>query len=183
MQVKRKPKNCAVKTCRREFYPFRTTERVCSIDCAIAYAQQKQAKEFKQETNRMRREFYKSDRQFQLKRAQAAFNAYIRARDKAKPCISCGGTHNKMTAGHYKSVGAYPELRFHEDNCHGQCWYNCNSNKSGNIVEMRKGMVDRIGEERVLWIEGPHEPQNLTLEDIRDICDYYKEKLKLLTAR
>ena len=183
MQPNRKPKTCAVSTCEREFYPFRTTEKVCSIDCAIAYAQHKRVKKYKEETTRMKREFYANDRSFQMKRAQVAFNAYIRERDKAKPCISCGQTGNKMTAGHYKSVGAYPALRFSEDNCHGQCWYHCNSNKSGNIIEYRKGLVDRIGEARVEWLEGPHEPQHLTIEDIKDIKEYYKEKLKLLTSR
>ena len=115
-------------------------------------------------------------------KAQEAFNRYIRERDRGLPCISCGAFHNKMTAGHYKTLGAYPELRFHPDNCHGQCWYNCNRNRSGNIIEYRKGLVERIGIERVEWLEGKHEAQNYTLEDLREIRGWYTEKLKWLQA-
>lgn len=179
-QSERKSKPCGV--CKRKFYPFRSTEKVCSVTCAIAYAQDKLRKKHKQETAKMKREFLSKDRSHQLKLAQQEFNAYIRERDKGLPCISCGGTGNKMTAGHYRSVGAWPALRFSEDNCFGQCWYNCNSQKSGNIVEMRKGMVNRIGEERVQWIEGPHAEQHLTLEDIKDIRQYFKEKRHLLIS-
>lgn len=128
----------------------------------------------------MKKEFYEKDRSYQLAKAQEEFNRYIRVRDKDQPCISCGQTHNKMTAGHYKSVGAYPELRFCEDNCHGQCWYNCNSNRSGNIIEYRKRLEEKLGPERLAWIEGPHETQNLTLEDIREIRQWFKNKTKRL---
>jgi len=32
----------------------------------------------------------------------------------------------------------------------------------------------------VEWLEGPHEPQKLSVDDIKEIKEYYKEQLKLL---
>ncbi len=46
--------------------------------------------------------------------AQAAFNAFIRARDKGKPCICCGlplsagDVGGAYDCGHYRSVGSAP---------------------------------------------------------------------------
>jgi hypothetical protein len=52
-----------------------------------------------------------------LKGAQIVFNRFIRLRDEGDSCISCGrNTGAKMNAGHYKSVGSTPALRFNEDN-------------------------------------------------------------------
>lgn len=88
-----------------------------------------------------------------------------------------------MSCGHYRTVGAHPELRFHEDNAFKQCWWNCNSNKSGNVIEMRKGMIQRIGVERVEWIEGPHKSQNYTLEDIIEVKNWFRWKKKWIETR
>ncbi len=175
-----KPKPC--KSCKNEFTPFRTTEKVCSVSCAISYTRETKAREFATETRKLKSKARAGDKGYQLRTAQIAFNAYIRERDKGLPCISCGGMGNKMTAGHYKSAGAYPELRFEPDNCHGQCWYNCNSNRSGNIVEYRKGLIEKIGIDRVNWLEGPHQAQHYTIDEIIEIKKKYKAKLKNLVG-
>lgn len=177
-----KPKKCAYSKCRKEFRPFRSTERVCSVDCAIGFAKEKGEKKHKAETRAMRKEFLANDRSYQLKKAQEAFNAFIRFRDHGKPCISCGTTKPTLRydAGHYRTIGAHPELRFDEDNCHLQCHYNCNINRSGNIVDYRIGLVDRIGVGRVERLEGPHEAKHYTIEEILKIKQKYKTKLKQL---
>jgi hypothetical protein len=57
-----------------------------------------------------------------IKQAQHAFNEFIRYRDRDFPCISCGRHHDgQYHAGHFRTTGASPELRFDEDNCHKQC--------------------------------------------------------------
>ena len=139
-------------------------------------------KKYKAETRRMRREFNLKDRIYQLKLAQKAFNAFIRERDRHRPCISCG-TYNpnlRYDAGHYRTIGAHPELRFSEDNCHKQCHYNCNINRSGNIVEYRINLVNRIGAKRVEELEGPHPIKRYTVDEIIEIRNLYKSKLKQL---
>jgi hypothetical protein len=54
-----------------------------------------------------------------LKKTQDVFNAYIRARDRDKGCISCGA--EVQEAGHYFSQGHHSALRFNEINTSGQC--------------------------------------------------------------
>ena len=105
---------------------------------------------------------------------QAVFNKYIRLRDHNLPCISCGRYHEgQYHAGHYRTVGGNPELRFEELNCHKQCSV-CNNHKSGNIVEYRINLIKRIGSVRLEWLEGPHEPAKYTIDDLKEIKAKYR---------
>jgi hypothetical protein len=110
--------------------------------------------------------------------AQRDFNAYIRKRDHKLPCISCGRHHQgQYHAGHYRSVGANPELRFEELNCHKQC-APCNNHKSGNVVEYRLNLINRIGQDNLDWLEGPHDPKKYTADDLKKIGSYYRAKCR-----
>ena len=53
---------------------------------------------------------------------------------------------------------------------------------SGNLVEYRKNLIDKIGLDKVEWLEGPHEQTNYTADDLWKIRDEYKAKLKELKA-
>lgn len=117
-----------------------------------------------------------------MKRAQSAFNAWVRARDAGQPCISCGRIHQGQNhAGHYRPAGSNPELRFEPDNCHLQC-APCNSHLSGNLGKYRPALIAKIGLERVEWLEGPHEPKRYRKEDYQTIESEYKAKLKELQS-
>lgn len=117
-----------------------------------------------------------------MKRAQSAFNAWVRARDAGQPCISCGRFHHGQNhAGHYRPAGSNPELRFEPDNCHLQC-APCNSHLSGNLGKYRPALIAKIGLERVEWLEGPHEPKRYRKEDYQAIEAEYKAKLKELQS-
>ena len=99
--------------------------------------------------------------------AQSAVNAYVRARDDGKPCISCGEM-KPLQAGHYWSVGARPELRFDEANIHGQC-HRCNIDLAGNREAFRAGIVDRLGSELADDLDTPTPAQKWTLDDLKAI--------------
>lgn len=148
------------------------------LKAAIANVRKKADKAFKQET--VRRKKALKSRSDWLKEAQTAFNAFIRERDMDLPCISCGRFHDgQYHAGHYKSVGANPELRFNEDNCHKQC-APCNNHLSGNIANYRPNLILKIGQTALDSIEGENALQKLTIEQIKDIKSEYKKKLKEL---
>jgi len=119
-----------------------------------------------------------------MKRAQAAVNAYIRARDAGQPCISCGkpddGSHQRH-ASHYRSVGGHPELRFCELNIWASCSV-CNNYLSGNLVPFRAALIAKIGLDKVEFLEGPHEPKRYRKEDYQAIEAEYKAKLKELQS-
>lgn len=156
----------------------------CSADHAIEWANaaavKASEKAYKARTAEKKRQIRDNDRSYWMKKAQAAFNAYIRARDAGKPCISSGRPLvGKYDAGHYRSVGAHPELRFCELNCHGQSVAD-NQHRSGNLLEYRINLIKRIGQDAVDWLEGPHEPKKYTVDDLKAIEKEYKEKLRTL---
>ena len=178
--MKREIKQKKCKACGNKFALFNSLAQVCSIDCAIQYAKDNKVQErVRRKLTQIAKERIKT-RSEHLREAQTAFNAFIRERDKNEPCISCGRHHNgQYHAGHYRSVGACPELRFCELNVHKQCSA-CNNHKSGNIVEYRINLVKKIGVEQVEWLEGSHEPKKYTIEQIKDIRAKYQLKLKEL---
>lgn len=153
-----------------------------TMECALDYQAQKREKARKKAFNaetKVMREKVKTRSEW-AKEAQAAFNKFIRLRDAGQPCISCGRYHQGQNhAGHYKSVGSSPELRFDESNCHLQC-APCNNHLSGNIANYRPNLVIKIGQEAVDRIEGPHEPKKYSIDDLKAIKAKYKEKAKQL---
>lgn len=154
----------------------------CSIDCkamhGLELSQKARDKQRRKEVRKAKEKL--KTRSEHARDAQRDFNAYIRERDKDQPCISCGRHHQgQYHAGHYRTVGANPELRFEELNCHKQC-APCNNHKSGNIVEYRINLVERIGQENLDWLEGPHEPKKYTIEQLKGIGAYYRQKTREL---
>ena len=117
------------------------------------------------------------------KEAQPEFNKYIRLRDKGQPCISCQRHHSgQYHAGQYRSVGAFPELRYVEKNVHLQCSV-CNTHRSGNGIDYRINLVKKIGLAAVEELEGPQEPKRYRRDDILSIKTKYKALAKELTVK
>ena len=172
----------------RTFVPTKSFQTWCSPDCAVVIVRAKQATERKSFEQRERREIKArkeklKSRADHLKETQAVFNEWVRLRDADLPCISCGRHHQgKYDAGHYRTVGSSPALRFEPLNCHKQC-VPCNNHKSGDIVNYRINLVHRIGAEKVDWIEGPHEPQRYTIEQLKEIKAHYRALIRELKGR
>lgn len=173
------------KHCGEKFTPRNSLHVACSMDCALALGRERlEKKEAKEHRAKLRRMKENAKTLSQLAReAQTEFNRYIRERDYAEPCISCGRHHTgQYHAGHYRSVGACPELRFEELNVHKQC-APCNNHKSGNVIEYRINLVTRIGIENVEWLEGPHDPKKYTREELRELKAEYRRKANELKMR
>lgn len=178
-------RKCANPACDVKFTP-KIGQKVCCWQCGLAIAdqpanqkkariaiEQRERREIKVRKQKVKR------RSEYMQEAQDAFNAWIRQRDAGQPCISCGTTADvQYCAGHYRTVGACPELRFEPLNVHRQCNKNCNLEKSGNIVEYRIRLVKKIGAEAVAWLEGPHEPKKYTIEDLQQIKAHYRALLR-----
>ena len=181
-----KPRKC--KACKTPFMPARSTQVACGIDCAMQLAHEKKVKVAECDRldtarkDRARKERLKTRRDWE-KEAQAAFNAYIRARDRDQPCICCGlplesGSVGGMyDCGHYRSVGSAPHLRFDERNAHGQR-KQCNRWGAGRAVDYRIGLIARIGLESVESLEADQTPRKYTIDELKAIKAYYVAKLK-----
>lgn len=181
-----KQKRCKSPECRQSFQPRNSMQAVCSPRCGLALAaverKRKEAKLAREDrrNTRERKEKLKTRADY-AEDAQKAFNAWIRERDAGQPCISCGTTADvQFCAGHYRTVGACPELRYEPLNVHRQCNKNCNLEKSGNIVEYRIRLVQKIGADKVAWLEGPHEPKHYTVDDLKAITKEYRAKVRAL---
>ena len=179
MDIKKiKTKLCRV--CRVKYTPCRPLQSVCSAECAYKYSKTIRVKAERKETKELKVKL-KTKAEW-LKEAQAIFNQYIRLRDKDLPCISCQRFHTgQYHAGHYLTTGAHPELRFDEINVHKQCSA-CNNYLSGNIVEYRINLINKIGIDAVTYLESKHQPKHYTIEDIKTLKAIYKEKVKTLTT-
>lgn len=180
------PRRKRCPSCRVMFAPARDSQAVCGeIECAIAHGQSEKGREttrkaladVERREIKVRKEKLKS-RADHLKDTQQAFNAWVRERDAELPCISCGRHHKgKYDAGHYRTVGSNPALRFEPLNCHRQC-SPCNTQLSGNIVNYRIALIKRIGAEQVDWLEGPHEPKKYTVEELKAMTAEYRAKTR-----
>ena len=174
--------------CHVMFTPTRSGQAVCGeIDCAIAHGQSEKGRaiagkalaEVGRREIKIRKEALKS-RSDHMKDTQTAFNAWIRERDVALPCVSCGRDHQgQWHAGHFRSAGGHPELRFEPLNVWKQC-APCNTHKSGDLVNYRAELVRRIGVVNVEWLEGPHEPQKYTIEELKALTAKYRAMTKEL---
>lgn len=174
-----KKKTC--KHCKEKFEPQRPLQFLCSPGCAYKYTKN-------QSENKLRKEVAEQKKGLlthkdYLKMLQVVFNTYIRERDKNKGCISCGTSliNRKYDAGHYFSVGGYPNVRFDELNNHGQC-VPCNQHNHGNIHEYSQRLPERIGlsEFEQLKDRARSVVSKLSIPEIKELITSYKLKIKQL---
>lgn len=184
--MKVKPRKC--KECNAVFTPsYSTTQAVCSYKCSIAYSKRikanKETKEWQKE-KKERKEALMSYSDW-LNLLQKTFNTYIKLRD-GKHCISCGTTKQttQYAAGHFWSVGGFPNVRFDEDNVHSQCNKYCNMHLSANIHGYRPRLIQKIGIERFEALERRARSSTLKLSipEIQEKIKEYKEKIKKLKS-
>ncbi len=177
------------KVCKKKYRPkYNTIQATCNnFKCALELAQSKrknkEKKEFRAET--VRRRAAAKTRSDWLRDAQTAFNAYIRARDRGRNCISCdkpdNGTHQRH-ASHYRSIGACSALRFNTKNVFASC-QQCNTSKSGNILEYRIRLVARYGDKMVEWLESQNKIVRYDIEYLKRLKRVFNKKARTLKKR
>lgn len=176
------------RSCRKSFAPSASWIKWCSDECRDVVVKKladeqrmKREKKSKEVLSKMKEK--QKDRSYYIAKLQEHFNRFIRLRDAKEPCISCGTTNNvSWSAGHYFTVGSYPNLRFNEDNVNKQCWFNCNKNKSGNIAEYTPNLIKKIGLERFeALVSIKNDPMKLTIPELKEKIEHYKAECKRLT--
>ena len=182
-----KPKKC--RACRESYQPNNSMQVVCSAACGLLMARQARerkeaqlAKEERKQT-RERKQRIKTRAEY-LREAQVAFNAWIRERDRYKPCISCGVTYpedrvNVWDAGHLRSVGASSSTRFNTYNVNKQC-VRCNRYLSSNAMQYRIGLVEKIGLEKVEALYAAPAKAYFTVEYLVRLKNVFRRRLKIL---
>lgn len=176
--------------CKVRFTPSRPFITWATVECGLKVAQKREAKKALKEQRAQRRETkerkdaIKTARDY-MKEADTAFAAFIRYRDRGLPCISSGRplgveyVGGRYDCGHYRAKFSAPHLRYNEDNAFGQSKQD-NRYGAGCAVEMRSGMIKRIGEDRVLAVENNNTQVRWRAADYKAIRDIYRTKLKEL---
>jgi hypothetical protein len=183
-----RPKKCKNPACGISFQPQRLGQSVCSPKCGLAIKDvngdrarkaiaQRERKEIKARKERLK------SRGEHMAEAQQAFNEFIRWRDRVAgfSCISSGAAldwaSNSVDAGHYRSVGSAPHMRFVESNCHAQSKHD-NRYLSGNAVDYRIGLIARIGLAVVEELEADQSARKYTVDDLKALKADYRAKVR-----
>jgi len=165
------------KNCKEKFEVKHFNQKYCfKSDCVKVWVETAKVKNWKKEKKRLKDEL--ETVQSLTKKAQVYFNAYIRERDKHKPCVSCEKPlGSKFDAGHYFST-SHKNVTFNENNVHGQCVF-CNQHKHGNLLNYQIGIEKRIGGEELIKLhEEAHKIRKYTREELKAIIETYKQKKK-----
>jgi len=186
-------RKCKYSQCRaelpaaRQCIDFTQKKGFCKIDCMVSCgmeraeiaASKKKRKELRQAKERIKTTSENA------REAQQAVNAYVRLRDMGKPCASCDkpddGTHQRH-ASHYRSVGACSSLRFNLKNIYASC-QQCNTAKSGNIMEYRVRLRKRYGEGLVEWLESQNGQARYSKEYLKKLKKVFSKRVRLLKKR
>jgi len=168
------------KNCKEKYEAKHFNQKYCfNPECVKVWVKSAKQKNWKKEKKELKEKL--ETVQSLTKKAQTYFNAYIRARDKHKTCVSCDKPlGSKFDAGHYYSAGGFGSVRFNELNVHGQCVY-CNQHLHANLLNYQIGIEQRIGGEALIELhEQAHQVRKYTREELRDIIEIYKRKIKEL---
>ncbi|KXK67444.1 hypothetical protein BC89_31720 [Pseudomonas monteilii] len=187
-----KPKKCKAPGCGKPFKPTMTTQKVCSIACALAMSKDSKVQKVAakaitrqaREDLKARREKLKSRAEY-AKEAQAAINRYVRLRDAHLGCISCSkpaSWQGQWHCSHFRSVGAAPHLRFNLWNMNKSCSA-CNNFLSGNIMAYRPALIEKIGQAKVDWLECNSDVARHDIPYLRRVKAVFSKKARRLEKR
>lgn len=127
----------------------------------------------------------KASRPTLMRKADDAFSLYIRTRDsqayegRAFRCISCGRVLpiEQCDNGHYVNR-SHMSLRFSELNCNAQCRH-CNRFQEGNFTGYRKGLIAKIGEQKVELLEAMKNTANkISNFELELLAKHYRSETK-----
>lgn len=167
--------------CGRAFTPARPLQAVCGPVCAIRKAKKDRAdseKAKKAETKR-RKDALKKISELEAD-CRKIVQAIARIRDRDDGCISCHMGPNydgEWHGSHYRSHGGCSSVQFHLWNIHKSC-AQCNKFKAGNIAEYRPRLVQKIGAERVEWLDNQPKSQKFSREYLNRFKEVMGKRLR-----
>ena len=165
------------KNCKERFNPAHFNQKYCfKKECTNVWIESEKEKQWKKKKAKLKQDLMTV--QDYVKIAQQVFNKYIRQRDKGNKCISCNKKPLKENAGHFFNANNHWNVRFDEYNVHLQCEH-CNTFLSGNLINYRDNLIKKIGaEEYDKLVDRAKVTRKFTLEELKEIINIYKNKLK-----
>lgn len=120
-----------------------------------------------------------------VRKLDSIFSQYIRLRDSESgesTCVTCGieKSWKEQQCGHFFTRGRYP-TRWHEKNCHVQC-YRCNILLKGNYINYTRFMIDTYGREFVDELERVSSSiTKIPTPQLREMIEYYKKLVEQMS--
>jgi len=179
------------KVCKALYVKTRPLQVVCSAPCALTLAREnvKKSKELvakaEKKVIKAKLEGMKTRSQW-VKECQVQINKYVRLRDikRGLGCVSCGAPYREsyggaFDAGHLRSVGSAPHLRFLTTQISLQC-HKCNRWGGGRAFEFRAEMVRRNGQEWMDRLEAMNGRADFTIDYLKRLKAIMQKKIKRL---
>ena len=171
-----KPRKC--KYCKQPFEPSVFLQKNCfDPNCVTEWINDVKQKNWQKKKAKLKLDLMTlSD---YIKLAQQVFNKYINLRDKGLPCISCDKLiTGRVNASHYFNANNHWNVRFNEFNVHSSC-ITCNQYLSGNLIEYRSRLINKIGIEQLTLLElEANKTRKFTIDELKQIINKYKLKIK-----
>jgi len=174
-------KICKAPDCSNKFQPYKSTQVVCCIQCAIILAKNKNLKAILTKARVDKKKYYDENMTIQKlanKVQNEYFNPWIRRRDIGKSCVSCPKIlSGKFDAGHFWPK-TKSSIRFDVSNVHGQC-VKCNQYLHSNPHEYRAKILTRISQEELDRLDTmAHSTRHWTREELKEIMLKYPKQKK-----
>ena len=187
-----KQKKC--RACKSAFMPSRPMQVACGPMCGLEIGRKKRLKEEakaaraeKVET-RQKRVALKPRAKW-LAECQAIVNRYVRilALSRGQGCYTCGATPAQKfggtyDAGHFRSIGSAPHLRFWMPQIKLQC-IPCNRHKGGMALAFRRALVEEHGADWVARLEGMQDIAKFDIPYLTRFKAVMGKKLRRLEKR
>jgi hypothetical protein len=166
--------------CKNEFQKTRAIQPACSFDCLIKLSKEKvkkdRAKIEKEETKVLKVGLL--THKDWLGMLQVKINFIARTIDTDFSCISSRRTKGQMHAGHFFTVGAHPNLRFHLFNIWKQTSRD-NTYNGGNITEYLFNLHRLFGNDfvnnEILNLDEKYPVTKLSVPEIKEAIEKCKE--------
>ena len=155
-----KARQCEYAPCGRPFIPQKISQKVCGQVCAgrKAKADRIKAKDEEKASDRARKEKLKPRSELTAE-CRVIAQKIARIRDRHDGCISChmGPNYDGQWHGsHFRPAGNHSAVELHLWNIHKSC-AQCNLHKGGNIAGYRPRLIEKIGIQRVEWLESQNQ--------------------------
>lgn len=179
---KAKERQCTGPNCERMFAPRTSQHSVCSPRCEIA--KRKAAAKAERESDKARAEKLKTITEWEQE-CKAIVQKIARIRDRHDGCISCHmGPHytGRWQGSHFRPAGNHSAVELHLWNIHKSC-AQCNLKKHGNTGAYRPRLVEKIGRERVEWLESQNQVTKRTVDYLKRFKRVMGKRLRRLEKR
>ena len=194
--ISRFPNRC--KHCREKFTTEELARRLrLHISCIDGYADAQQAKKERADAKaermaakverasiKARKEAIKPRAKW-LAECQAIVNKIVRLRDRHLPCCSCdrpASWDGQWHASHFRSVGAASAVRFNLWNIHKACSV-CNHHLSGNIAGYMPRLVEKIGPQKVEWLQQQNQIVRYEIEYLKRLKSVFNRRANRVAKR